>query len=180
VGDRLLCELLASFATPGEGARFQDLGVEPAPASPETLPSEEEVARTEGWSEWVGGPFEWRWLGTPWRPGPGETSRYAAWVRPRLGLGDDPALHAAAVAYLSDFHSHWPVARKLGAHFEPFGFTSLDQVVWLHRPSPWRDWRLLVSACDVAHAGRALTRRWLHARDGALVASMAQEALIPA
>lgn len=80
---------------------------------------------------------------------------------------------------MSDFHSHWPVARKLRRNFEPVGFASLDQLVWIHRDLAWDDYWLLTSENDVTHAGRAFTRRTVHAADGRLVASMAQEALVP-
>ena len=183
-GERLLCELVASFTTPGEGAEYQDARPEAAP-QPDELPSEEEVARAEGWQQGepgpLGGALEWRWIdGTPWSdPRSDTSSRYRAWVRPRTALSADPGLHAAALAFLSDYHSHMSVARRLGGPFEPFGYTSLDQVLWVHRDLLWDDWRLLVTESDVAHAGRALTRRALHTRDGRLVASMAQEQLIP-
>ena len=88
-------------------------------------------------------------------------------------------MNAAAIAYLSDYHSHMSVARKLGKHFEPRAYTSLDQVIWLHREVHWDDWWLFVTECDIASGGRALTRRALYTRDGLLVASMAQEQLIP-
>ena len=107
------------------------------------------------------------------------TSRYAGWVRPRIPLPKDRCLNAAALAFLSDYHSHFSVARKLAGSFEPFGYTSLDQVVWVHRDRPWDDWWLLRTESDVAHAGRSFTRRVLHARDGQLIASMAQEQLLP-
>jgi acyl-CoA thioesterase-2 len=178
--DRRLFELLVSFAEPAPGFEHQDARVVPPPPPPESLPSDAEVARAEGWEFWRPGALELRWLGTPWRPeGADEPSRYVAWVRSRWPLPAEPGLHAAAVAFLSDHHSHWPVARKLGGNFEPWGYTSLDTVVWLHRDLPWDDWRLLVSESDVSHGGRALVRRRLHTRDGRLVASMAQEALIP-
>lgn len=177
---RLLCQLLASFAAPGAGPEYQDTGIDPDTKPPEALPSDEEVARAEGWTEWWKGPLQWRYVGAPWRPeSPEAPSRYRAWVRPRVPLARDPGLHAAVVAYLADVHSHWPIARKLGAHFEPEGFVSLDQVVWLHRVAFWEDWWLLTSESDVGHAGRALGRRSLHTRDGRLVASMAQETLVP-
>ena len=179
--EQVLCEIAAGFASPGEGADYQDANVEPATPPPEALPDDEEVARSEGWSEWGPSTLELRWVGTPWRPeSRDEPSRYRVWVRPRFPLPDDRGVHAAAMAYLSDFHSHWSVARKLGLSFEPVGFVSLDQVLWLHRDVPWDDWRLLTTESDVGHAGRALTRRRVHTRDGRLVASMAQEALIPA
>ncbi len=182
---QLLFELVASFATPGDGVDYQDAVLDPETPKPEDLPTEEEIARAEGWKTGepgpLGGALEWRWIGgTPWRPAaPGSHSRYRAWVRPRFPLPPERALQAAALAFLSDYHSHMSVARKLGAHFEPFNFTSLDQVLWVHRDLPWNDWWLLTTESDIGHAGRALTRRLLHSRDGRLVASMAQEQLIP-
>jgi len=179
-GGRVLLELLASFAAPAEGVAFQDLLADSDVPAPDALPPEAEVARAEGWSDWYHGPLEFRWVGRPWDPAPDDTgSRYVAWVRPRLPLGDDRALHAAAVVYASDYHSHWPVARKLRAHYEPQGYTSLDQVVWLHEPVHWDDWWLLASEAVVARGGRALGHRTLYTGDGRLVASMSQEALIP-
>lgn len=180
-GDRLQCELLASFAAPGEGLEFQDAVVDPGTPQPDALPSDVEVARAEGWEFWGPGPFELRWVGAPWRPeSHEEPSRYLTWARPRLPLpGHDRGLCAATLAFLGDFHSHWPVARKLGGRFEPVGYVTLDYVMWLHRDLPWDDWWLVTSESDIGHAGRALTRRRVHARDGRLVATIVQEQLIP-
>jgi len=181
---KLAFELMASFAAPGVGVEYQDAVIDAAIPPPHTLPTEADLARTEAWLNQakgpVGGPLEWRWIGIPWRDaGAGALSRYQAWVRPRVPLPEDRAVGAAALAFLSDFHSHFSVARKLALPFEPVGFTSLDQVLWVHRDLWWNDWRLLTTESDVAHAGRAFTRRMLHTRDGQLVASMAQEQLIP-
>jgi acyl-CoA thioesterase II len=90
------------------------------------------------------------------------------------------AWNAAALAFLSDYHSHFPVARRLGGPFEPWGYTSLDQSLWVHRDVAWDTWLLLATESEAAHAGRALTRRQLFTRDGRIVASMMQEQLIPA
>jgi acyl-CoA thioesterase II len=183
--ERLCFELMASFVVPGGvGTDYQDARLDAVLPAPEALTTEEEVARAVGWGSDadgpVGGPLEWRWIGLPWQDvGPGEPSSYRAWVRPRFPLPEDRALNAAAVAFLSDYHSHFSVARKLGGPFEPMGFTSLDQVLWLHRDLPWDDWRLLTTESDIGHAGRGFTRRMLYTRDGWLVASMAQEQLIP-
>ena len=184
-GERVCCELVASFAAPAAGAEFQEPTSGSGIPSPEDLPSEEELAHKEGWKVEERGPIgsalEWRYVGgSPWRPERAqETSAYRGWVRPRLPLPDEGALQAAALAFLADLHSHLAVARRLGAHYEPTGYTSLDQALWAHRPDPWDDWRLLTSISEVAHAGRAWTRRTLHARDGRLVASMAQEQWVP-
>jgi len=174
-----LFHLLASFASASDGPDFADAAPGDTPPPPESLPSEREVAEQEGWENFYDSPLEMRWIGRPWRvEGPVDDSGYRVWVQPRRPV-HDPAVRAAAIAFLADFHSHWPVARKLGGHFEAEGFTSLDQSVWIHRSEPWDDYWLLESWTPDAHAGRALGHRSLRTRDGRLVASMAQEAMIP-
>ena len=126
-----------------------------------------------------------RWCGKPWLlDGPSEDSRYHAWVRPAALSSNSASAasvagRAAGIAFTSDYHSHWPVARKLGSSFDTTDFTSLDQSVWVHRGDPWDDWWLLTSWTEQGHAGRSLGHRTLRTRDGRLVASMAQEAMIP-
>jgi len=181
--DQLLCELLASFAAHAEGFSAQDVVLDPATPDPESLPSDAEIARAEGWAtDKPLEPLEWRWVDEPpWRhDGPASGSRYCAWVRPRLPLPSGRAWQAAAIAFLADYHSHMSVVRWLGGFVEPSFYASLDQSIWLHRDLAWDDWWHLTTEGVVAHAGRALTRRSLHARDGQLVATTAQEQLIPA
>jgi acyl-CoA thioesterase-2 len=179
--DKLCCEQIASFAAPGRGAEYQEPSDAPRVPAPEELPDEEQIERQDGWLPRkgpIGAALEWRFIGgAPWKAA--DESRYQAWLRPRLPVPDEPALQVAALAFLADMHSHLTVARRLGAHFEPAGYTSLDQTLWVHRDEPWTDWRLLRCVSDLAHAGRAFTRRSLHARDGRLIASMAQEQLVP-
>jgi acyl-CoA thioesterase-2 len=184
-GDKLCGELVASFAVSGEGAELGDARIDPATPGPDDLPTEDEVARAEGFTldepGPIYGPLEWRWVGgVPWQPiEQEEPTLYSAWVRPRFPLPQERALQQGAIAFLSDYHSHMSVARRMALVGRPVGFSSLDQTVWLHRDLPWDDWRLITTECDVAHGGRALSRRMLFARDGRLVASMAQEQLIP-
>jgi acyl-CoA thioesterase-2 len=177
-GEKLCCELLASFAAAGSGPEYEEAHTPFELPAPQSLPDEAVVMKEEGFDPtqpgFLGGPIELRLIGgSPWRAS--EVSLYRAWARPRHALPDDPAYHAAALAFLSDLHSHLPAARRLGHHFEPFGYTSLDQSLWVHRSEPWSDWRLLTSISDIGHGGRAFARRTLHARDGRLIASMAQE-----
>jgi acyl-CoA thioesterase-2 len=180
VEGKLAGEMIMSFAAPEKG-RAELLGQrDPADVpKPEDLRSHEEMMIEEGADYWEGDPLEWRYPDRPWEPAAGATSDYRGWVRPRIALADKPWLHAASIAYLSDCHSHLPVARLLNAHFEPIGFTSLDTKIWFHRAEPWSDWRLIESVCDIGHGGRGLMQRRLFARDGRLLVTMAQEALIP-
>jgi len=175
---RLLCEMTASFTSLGEGIAFQDATSDPVPP-PEDLPSEADRARAEGWSDWAPGPLEWRWVGSPFEPvKPDEPSHWSGWVRPAAPLPADPALHFAALAFLSDFFSHWAIARRLAFDPSPTWLVSLDHALWAHRPVRWDEWWLIRTTSDVCHAGRALTRREVFARDGRLLASVAQEALV--
>jgi acyl-CoA thioesterase II len=180
-GDKLCFELLASFAGASTGPEYEEAALPPMLPAPEELPDEAQVIAEEGLDlmkpGFLGGPIEMRFVaGSPWRAS--DVSLYRAWVRPREPLPADPAFHAAGFAFLADMHSHVPAARRLGYHFEPFGFTSLDQVVWLHRTEPWTDWLLLTSVSEIGSGGRAFGRRTLHARDGRLIASMAQEQFV--
>ena len=178
---KLCFEALASFTAPASGHAFQDARIDAALPGPEVLPSPQELALAEGRApEEEDGPFDFRWCETPWAEArPGAPARYDCWVRPSAALADDPALRAGALAYLSDYHSHFPVAIQLGGAFDTTNYTSLDTSLWLHRDVPWRGWWLLRSECDAAHAGRALSRRRLFAATGELIATMAQEALVP-
>jgi acyl-CoA thioesterase-2 len=180
-GDKLCCELLASFAAAGSGPEYEESAPLPVLPIPEDLPDEAQVMKEAGFDlmqpGFLGGPIEMRFTGgSPWRAS--DVSLYRAWVRPRKPLPAEPAFHGAAIAFLADLHSHVPVARRLGYHFEPFGYTSLDQVVWVHRTEPWTDWLLLTSISDIGRAGRAFSRRTLQGRDGRLIASMAQEQFV--
>ncbi len=178
-GERLLCEVTASFASAQGGVGYQDGGPPPDTPGPEALPSEEEVATAEGWTDWAEEPVEWRFIGKPWKPAPpGESPSWAAWVRLRTPLPDDPRLHMAALVYLSDFLSHWAVQRRFGDEFLWEGFSSLDHALWVHRTEQWDDWWLMTSESEVGHTGRGFTRREIYNRDGRAIASIGQQSLI--
>lgn len=175
---RLLCEMTASFTSAQPGVTFQEIAHDGVPA-PGDLPSEAERARAEGWTDWAPGPLEWRWIGSPFEPvRPDEPSDWSAWVRPATPLPDDPPLHAAALAFLSDNLTHWALARRLHLDFTPTWLVSLDHALWAHRPVHWDDWWLIRTTTGVCQAGRALIRREVFGREGALLVSIAQEALV--
>lgn len=179
-GDKLAARLtlLFSAAAPDPGGIYgaRDMsGVTP----PESLRSHNDVVAEEGEDVWWDSPIEWRFEGRPWEVDGSAAATHAGWVRPYREIPDEPGIHAAAVAFLSDALSHWPVVRKYGEHEGLGSYTSLDTAIWFHHPEPWDDWRLIESTCEIGHGGRALSRRALYDRDGRLLASMAQESLIP-
>ncbi len=173
---KLLFEASASFCSEAPGRDYQEAAAPAGLPDPETLPSEEERARKVGLLDWTAGDFEWRWPGEP--AAAADASTWHCWARPLQPLPDDPGVHAAALALLSDVHSDWAVSRKVGGHWPRDRFASLDHALWLHRPLRWDDWLVIESRSDVAQASRALTHRRVYTRDGALVASIVQEALL--
>jgi acyl-CoA thioesterase-2 len=180
-GSKLACRvtlLFAAAAAPDHDVLFGARDMTDVPA-PESLPPYAQVVISEGDEPWWESPIDWRFEGRPWDVDPLSSATHGGWVRPFRELPDDPAVHAAATAFLSDALSHWPVARVVGGQDEPGSYTSLDTAIWLHRPEPWRDWRYIESTCEVGLGGRGLSRRSLYDREGRLLASMVQEALIP-
>ncbi len=180
LGDELLCQVVASFASPDDGLRYQDATLAPGLPAPEDLPSTVERARAEGWpEEYARGPIEFRRVGPLWPDASsGESCAHVEWVRPREPLPDDPRMQMAALVFLSDFYSHWAFERRVGRKFAHDRFRRLDHALWIHQLVKWDDWWLLEATTEVSNAGRALSRREIYTREGLLVASSAQEALI--
>ncbi|MCQ4208081.1 acyl-CoA thioesterase [Streptomyces longispororuber] len=111
-------------------------------------------------------------------PGTGRIDRHA-WIRTVGTLPDDPVLHACVLAYISDA----PLApTALVPYGEPrpagVALASLDHAMWFHRPARADQWLLYVCRSTVAGDGRTLAHGEFWTRDGALVASVAQEALL--
>lgn len=136
------------------------------------VPGPDSVARED-----VPIPFDVRELGsTPRRPDGSYLATRRVWFRTQGDLPDDPALHAAVVAYLSDM---------TGAAFRPLSLgtwgghtdASLDHALWLHRPVRADRW-LLYDLQALVNAGGRSTLRGVLYQDGSVCASMSQELLI--
>jgi len=115
-------------------------------------------------------------------------ARQRVWMRAALPLPDvaeQPVLHAAVLAYLSDL-TLTPTAalpwESLGRGAGPGGqrllLASLDHALWFHRPHPADDWLLYDQRTITLADGRALSRGELWSRDGALIATATQEAVL--
>jgi acyl-CoA thioesterase-2 len=95
------------------------------------------------------------------------------WARSTERLPDDPLVHACVLTYLSD------VFTGLGAM--PGGAaragSSLDHAVWFHRPVRMDEWVLMDLVPHTVAAGRGWYTGTIHAHDGTLAASLAQETL---
>jgi acyl-CoA thioesterase-2 len=98
-------------------------------------------------------------------------------MRTRSPLPDDPVVHAAMAAYVSDMTGNG--ARPLSIdEWEGYTDASLDHALWFHRPIRVDEWSFFDVHCDVNHAGRSLIRGSLYDGSGRLCLSMAQEMLI--
>lgn len=102
-----------------------------------------------------------------------------SWMRIPDPLGDDPLVHACALAYLSDedILSVALLAHPLGREWEKMMAASVDHAVWFHRPVRADEWLVFdLSGHGVANSrGLALAR--VFSADGTHVATVAQEAL---
>jgi acyl-CoA thioesterase-2 len=102
------------------------------------------------------------------------------WMRVRSKLVDDPNLHRCALAYASDMGALQPALRAIGARVgdSSLQVASLDHALWFHRPFRFDEWLLFVFEPVSVAAGRGLSRGSIWSRDGRLVASLAQEAVM--
>jgi acyl-CoA thioesterase-2 len=101
------------------------------------------------------------------------------WVRAAGALPDDPTTHCAVLAYASDTTLLDVAAYPRGmAWIDPrLEQASLDHAMWFHRPFRADAWLLHVQQVPGVAGGRALARGSVFTREGALVASVAQEGL---
>jgi acyl-CoA thioesterase-2 len=104
------------------------------------------------------------------------------WMRTRGKLFDDPNLHRCALAYASDMGPIEPCLRATGGRFGDITMqvASLDHALWFHRPFRFDDWLLFSFESASVSAGRGFSRGSVFDREGRLVASVAQEAIMRA
>ncbi|WP_368732742.1 acyl-CoA thioesterase [Microbacterium sp. ZXX196] len=165
-------------------ASFQDHdpGMEHQMPMPE-VPAPEEVASAE---EELGGafallrhsPIEARHVhGGIYLEVPDARATQATWLRIRSRLDDDPALHRAALAYMSDFTIQEPTLRANGVSWRTKGLrsASLDHAIWWHRDARADEWLLYVAESPTSRGGRGMNTGRIYTRGGELVASVAQE-----
>jgi acyl-CoA thioesterase-2 len=109
-----------------------------------------------------------------------EDGRFNVWIRATGKLPDEPAIHQCVLAYASDMmlldsalipHGRSVFDRNIMA-------ASLDHALWFHRPFRADDWLLYAQDSPSLNDSRGFARGLIFARDGTLVASVAQEGLL--
>ena len=184
---RALLSMIASFATgPTEPAVGEpvDFASRPLdlPELQDWVPESPEASRQHA-SSWIDRPpaVEIRIAEPPvFLGGRQATGPRSHWFRLPRSVGDDPALHAALLAYASDFllldmafRSH-PVAFASGRVMG----TSLDHSIWFHRPVRFDQWHHYTQETVALAGARGLVRGSIHDEEGRLAASTAQEVLV--
>jgi acyl-CoA thioesterase II len=113
-------------------------------------------------------------------PGQEQESHQSVWLRSVGTLPDDPLVHAAVLAYASDYTVLEPVLRRHGLAWTDRRLrpASLDHAMWFHRPVRVDDWVLYTQDSPSASGGRGLGLGRMFAADGTLVATVAQEGMV--
>jgi acyl-CoA thioesterase-2 len=181
---RPILSMIASFQVPAAGLEHQ-LPMRDVPG-PEELPSLAERyghLETAAAKYWVRQrPMDLRHVDEPifLSAAPERAPHQAVWMRAVGPLPDDPALHAAVLAYASDYTLLEPVLRAHGRGWSDPGLkaASLDHAMWWHRPARADEWLLYVQDSPSAQGARGLGIGRIYTRDGVLVASVAQEGML--
>jgi acyl-CoA thioesterase-2 len=187
-GDRELFRMTASFQGPEEGLEWQTAPAHEADLpEPDMLPGLSELlaARdTPVFDEyWTHRPraVELRYAHAPWAvAGPAGDSGIRVWWRTPRPVGDSPHLHSAIAAFVADESISDNVLTPHGLTWTGEGLmvVSLDHAMWFHRPFRVDDWLLFVQRPLITNAARGLALGHIYDRDGRMVATCTQEALV--
>ena len=176
-----------SFQRPEES--FTHQAAMPDAPAPETLPDEQEMRRSvlpqmpdpvrsyyERERPIELRPVEFnRYLGRPV-----SDQAFRVWIRASGPLPNDPAVHRAVLAYASDMTllDSALIPHGKSVFLKEIMGASLDHAMWLHRPFRADDWMLYAQDSPNMSGARGFARGQIFARDGTLVASVAQEGLL--
>lgn len=180
-----ILSMIASFQDGEEGLEHQASMPEGIP-DPESIPSAAEALGdldhpvAKYWA--TQRPFDMRHVGKPVFlsvDGP-RVAHQAVWLKAIGPLPDDPDLHRAALAYVSDYSILESVFRRHGLAWSTPGLkvASLDHAMWFHRFGRVDEWFLYVQESPNATGGRGLSQGRIYSRDGVLLASVAQEGMV--
>jgi acyl-CoA thioesterase-2 len=180
-----ILSMIASFQTEDEGLDHQVEMPADIP-DPESLPSTAETLKgidhpiAKSWAS--DRPFDIRHVNSPiWLRSDGDHAAHqAVWIKAIGKLSDDPNLHRAAMAYMSDYTLLEPILRRHGVAWATPGLkvASLDHAMWWHRFGRVDEWMLYVQESPNAVGGRGLSFGRIFSRTGVLLASVAQEGTI--
>ena len=101
------------------------------------------------------------------------------WMKTTAPVDERPGVHESLLAYMSDTYlidaALLPLARVYGKDAR---CASLDHALWLHAPCRADEWLLYAAEAQRVGGARGLIRGQFFDRQGTLVATSMQEALI--
>jgi acyl-CoA thioesterase II len=157
----VIFSMVTSFHVEGEGIRFDNAPRRAVPA-PEEIP-------LSGWNTLIDV--------RPVTPTDFLKGIFTdcLWVRSAVPLGDDPLLHRAALAYLSDLGAGFG---QQGRALVGRGGPSIDHSVWFQEDIRADEWVLVDLVPVKARSARGCYQGSLRDRDGTLGATLYQEQLL--
>jgi len=128
-------------------------------------------------------PIDWRYTNDPtWvMRSKGEKLTYnRVWMKAQGQIPDDPALHAAALAYASDTTVLDSIITTHGLSwgFDRIFAVTTNHSVWFHRPVRFDEWVLYSTTSPVAADSRGLGTGHFFDRSGQLLATVVQEGIV--
>ena len=163
--DRPVFSMMYSFTADTDGYEYE-------------LPMLDDVPAPDGVPVSVGStPWEVAEVGpTAPRPDGTRASTRRAWFRIPRTLPDDPDLHQALIAFVTDMTGTG--GRPLHLEGDVTGMISIDHAAWFHRPVRADDWVFYDVHSLVNTGGRGLLRGTIYGPDRRIAASVAQEMLL--
>ncbi|GIU84850.1 MAG: acyl-CoA thioesterase II [Acidimicrobiales bacterium] len=113
-----------------------------------------------------------------------EPGRAVGWLRNSEPIGDDPLMHACALAYQSDdlptdaVVTQHPLWREGSGEDRPVWTASLDHAIWFHRAIRADEWLLQEFVGHGLLSSRGTAVGYVFTADGEHVATVAQEVLV--
>jgi acyl-CoA thioesterase-2 len=177
--------LSCSFQQPAAGVEHQESMPQNLP-DPLSLPSASDLLSkidhpaTNYWSK--ARPFDLRHVTEPvyLRPAKDQIAEQMIWFKAISPLPTDTAIQTAALAYASDYTILESILKRHNLSWAHPGLNtaSLDHALWFHAEPNVNDWMLYVQHSPAAQSGRGLAFGSIYARDGKLLASVAQEGMV--
>jgi acyl-CoA thioesterase-2 len=180
---QVILSMIASFQLPADGIDHAvPMPDVPPPTALLSLPHRIDGPGTRRLRDWLlTRPVDLRHVQAPIHvEAARRESMQAVWMRAVDPLPADPALHAAVLAFASDYTILEPALRAHGLAWSQPGIrvASLDHALWWHRPARSDEWLLYVLDSPSASGARALCTGRIYTADGVLVASVAQEGMV--
>jgi acyl-CoA thioesterase II len=179
-----IMSMITSFQTADKGLEHQDpMPDAPGPESLQTLA--EDLATIDDphasiWSEDKAIDARHLQGGIYIHPGRDLAAEQSVWLKAMGQMPDDPLVHAAVLAYCSDYFLLEPVLRRHGLAWSDgrLNVASLDHAMWFHRPGRADAWTLYTQSSPSASSGRGFATGRMFNAQGVLLASVAQEGMI--